>query len=1344
MNNKILTLSGILITIILLSGIFIMVNDHEALITIPSTDGNNYQVYFTDAELTLLKNSDKLMVSKYDIRCYDENNKEYIDGKIIDFSDVKLIQDNEDSVFISQDVNYDSGILTRVLWVNGGKIKDTIRFVPNNDISCELTNTISKLNTEQSSEVFFDLENNKDITTYSETNFVLDWGIDSKRINTVEKTTGGNLIINYNSKNGMQLLDPEIELINVIDKPYMEVPIEYCQENIFSKKCVTQIEIAELETSILEDGLIRYVPMSEPEQLVYQSTIQDIKGATQIYEENGIPIKSNGEVVSYISDSSQEIIINPFNYPDGELTIGFATNSFYISSFSTGTLKNVLSSATYGLELANNDSQLFLNNLSSAWMFANGTLNDTATGRINHLGGIGVTSVFDRYVLDGGDWFNVKNELAFSEELEGGFTATAWVKTNDTTRRNSVYGFTAAANNRNWELFQSLLGKITFQWSNGTATDSLAVVASLISNNWSFIAASYNPNGTIMVYQDGVVITKVTTTFYQNTSSSTLFYVGNLGGSSALGWNGSMDSHRIYNTSLNLQQLQQLHDSGLFFNSSSKSTANYTTQIFTPDYGSWDRYINNTFDCVNLSAGSNSNCSQSYRTAKLVRPEEESNLTAFIVAGYLFNMNSTLGDNESLVIDYWGSNNATCTKWVSPPSEFCPINTSSPFDGELEYGTRFNGRQSIGAWMVVPNNSVNPMNKSSNFSVMAWVNAYDNSSHNLSPSVVSYGRDVGSSYSVWGGWNIYRDYGSAMNNKVKYCVQSWTMNGSVIYTCSSATKYTEFEWHHLTYTYNNTKICLFVDGNLEECDLSYGQRLNMTFARNISSSNDNIQFCVGALGYGCNTSQYRQFEGAIDDVFYFNKSLDQSEIISWQSWSAKSYAINGTTIDTGKYQRFLQLRYFLNIMNNFEELNMRFFNVTYNYKPIQEESETPDITINNVNNPVSVGKPILNTTNNQLTHKENITFTNGSIEDYNNDSTTFNYVWMRNGELFNIMDLTFNSEGDFTNPRDYIFSNGSVTYSGNLKWCETCGYGQGGGFEFGGTSGIMAITSKNFSKYQNYTVFLRFKVHGNSTGAGTGTTLYGGNYARLITSGKYGNYHIHYTWNNSGNPCYQFITRYDQFPTVGDNYANYCKPDLVTNSLDVWQSIAAVYDEHNRMLLYLNGTLVANSSMNVSGTRNAYTGNTTAIYLGSTTLSFNGTEDDIMVFNASLTGEQIRMLHNNQSNMIDSSMIEPGDLWKVISYGNDRFTDSNAINMSIQIREERFFTHFVSITWVPLKNIIQNVTSYFVLFFDDNSTSKRNADYSVEYSINSSSGLTYRNSNPFGEFESNKDRGSSF
>ncbi|MFH1455620.1 MAG: PGF-pre-PGF domain-containing protein, partial [archaeon] len=71
------------------------------------------------------------------------------------------------------------------------------------------------------------------------------------------------------------------------------------------------------------------------------------------------------------------------------------------------------------------------------------------------------------------------------------------------------------------------------------------------------------------------------------------------------------------------------------------------------------------------------------------------------------------------------------------------------------------------------------------------------------------------------------------------------------------------------------------------------------------------------------------------------------------------------------------------------------------------------------------------------------------------------------------------------------------------------------------------------------------------------------------------------------------------------------------------------------------------------------------------TQSFNGSIDDVMIFNRTLTKEQILAIYNNETNKIVSQETSTGENWTVQIYPNDGIGDGLAKNSSIQVLDSQ-------------------------------------------------------------------------
>ena len=92
--------------------------------------------------------------------------------------------------------------------------------------------------------------------------------------------------------------------------------------------------------------------------------------------------------------------------------------------------------------------------------------------------------------------------------------------------------------------------------------------------------------------------------------------------------------------------------------------------------------------------------------------------------------------------------------------------------------------------------------------------------------------------------------------------------------------------------------------------------------------------------------------------------------------------------------------------------------------------------------------------------------------------------------------------------------------------------------------------------------------------------------------------------------------------------------------------------------LYVNGSLVKTSG-SVSGNITPVSDDIRIGHMGND--GFNGTLDEIRIFNRSLSGKQVLLLYNNRSDMVASDETNVGDYWNVSITPNDGDSDGSSV-----------------------------------------------------------------------------------
>ncbi|PIO05692.1 hypothetical protein COT47_03690, partial [Candidatus Woesearchaeota archaeon CG08_land_8_20_14_0_20_43_7] len=305
------------------------------------------------------------------------------------------------------------------------------------------------------------------------------------------------------------------------------------------------------------------------------------------------------------------------------------------------------------------------------------------------------------------------------------------------------------------------------------------------------------------------------------------------------------------------------------------------------------------------------------------------------------------------------------------------------------------------------------------------------------------------------------------------------------------------------------------------------------------------------------------------------------------------------------------------------------------------------------------GTPILNSTYGTNHTNENLTVYPQNIQDADGDYIWNITTWYINGESYPTLYLPFeggslngtSGSGISNATKDYSSSDRNVT-NYNSIWSSSGGYGGSGAFDFNSTRNtyLKVPDDPTFDfGTGGFTMMAWVKTPKNWW-----TTII---YRSVIdkSSGL--------AYSNAGDADGPAIAIGSDSRVIGmyDNIAR--STDLQSSAilgLNKWYHIVMVYDPDSGGKLYVNGTLV-DTSTNISTNNN----NIFNLTIGSSEKSlariYNGTIDEVMIFNRSLSAEQIFALYINRTDMIVSEETKIGDVWKACTTPNDGTDDGTMI-----------------------------------------------------------------------------------
>jgi hypothetical protein len=287
------------------------------------------------------------------------------------------------------------------------------------------------------------------------------------------------------------------------------------------------------------------------------------------------------------------------------------------------------------------------------------------------------------------------------------------------------------------------------------------------------------------------------------------------------------------------------------------------------------------------------------------------------------------------------------------------------------------------------------------------------------------------------------------------------------------------------------------------------------------------------------------------------------------------------------------------------------------------------------NAPPTVSNVVLATPSNFNSTAQNLTVT-FDVTDLDNDSVKNITVWKRNGTSISLLHMPFEGGSNSTFTKDYSGAGNDGAVIG-ATWNDTDGYDGYGAYEFDGVNDFINLSNKTAHDFStSFSVTAWIKWQNSST--------------HDLIVGK-----------DSASPRDWFISVRGEFAT--DNlYFEFFNatqgPTSVTSSssvtIDQWNFVSGTFDGTS-LRLYLNGVL--ETELNTTQVP-AATGND--LLIGRQLLTgtyFNGSIDEIVIWNESLSAEQIAALYANRTDLIVSQETFSGDVWQACVTPNDGSQD---------------------------------------------------------------------------------------
>ena len=251
--------------------------------------------------------------------------------------------------------------------------------------------------------------------------------------------------------------------------------------------------------------------------------------------------------------------------------------------------------------------------------------------------------------------------------------------------------------------------------------------------------------------------------------------------------------------------------------------------------------------------------------------------------------------------------------------------------------------------------------------------------------------------------------------------------------------------------------------------------------------------------------------------------------------------------------------------------------------------------------------------------------------------------WRLDGSPIMVLNMPFEGGSNATFTKDYSGYGNNGTVNG-ATWNSTGGYDGWGAYEFDGVNdGIDISDSSSLSNLSTVTVEAWIKLD-----AYTATGTYPNDVETIVTkytwASGYGGFDL--AIDGGKNPGFLI------FNGQSYDFANASE----TVSLNTWYHLVGTYDG-TTIKIYVNGVL-KNTTNYPEGNLNS-SGTNLEIGSQGNTREFNGTIDEVRIYNQVLSEEQIKALYENKTDLIVSQETSVGDVWQGCVTPNDGTSDGN-------------------------------------------------------------------------------------
>ncbi|MBU0456663.1 MAG: LamG domain-containing protein [Nanoarchaeota archaeon] len=411
-------------------------------------------------------------------------------------------------------------------------------------------------------------------------------------------------------------------------------------------------------------------------------------------------------------------------------------------------------------------------------------------------------------------------------------------------------------------------------------------------------------------------------------------------------------------------------------------------------------------------------------------------------------------------------------------------------------------------------------------------------------------------------------------------------------------------WVFVTGQYNGTHIVYYENG------VKYGS----TAMTKVLYAN------AQPIRIGGSSTALNSWNGSIDDVMIFNRTLSAEQILAL--YNNKTDLI--VSQETGNKREV--------------------WNVTAT--PNDGTSDGTPLTSNILtigNSAPTVSSVVLNTTDPSTNNTNTNLTAYATTSDTDGNPVKVIYNWMKNGTSIAVLNMPFEGINGTTTNNAWDYSGyGNNGLETGATWNATGGYDGKGAYQFDGIDDYISFTA-TLERSPTVSQFAWIYLKGNCPTDRCEIIANNwpdtGNLLEVVSNSLYV---YGYKWNTpawiSGGTI-----NYNQWYHVGFTYN---KVNSSTGNITLYVNGAVVYSEQSTAR---NGTMSPMGTINIGS-------------LNDGGREWNGTIDDVMIFNHTLSAQQILALYQNRTNLIVSQETgNKGEVWNVTVTPNDGTSDGTAL-----------------------------------------------------------------------------------